>query len=207
MTKSALLFLVYHEIAHIVRGYVDYLHELGFGILRDHPLDSAPNLEVRQVLENDADAVGIDFLLQVRSVDLFRGTKRQRKRQLRQTFAALAALFAVMDRPLLELTLEGPYAHPLHRLFNVLDCATPRIESELGVPGEDFAVIAKEVILETRKVAAFLGLPADRWIAPSANTWRLELHEQRKGETIRRMGELLKGRSTISDTILSRLRP
>jgi hypothetical protein len=206
LTKTALLFLFYHEIAHVIRGHTDYARSSGFGPLRDHPIEQKPmaNFPIRLTLENDADAVATDFLLTVRSVDLFSRKDERRGSALRDFFIAIGSLFAVMDSAKFS---DENYPAPLHRFFNVLDHAAPSAEKHLGISIETTRSCAKEAILELQKGAELLRLPSGRWSHPTAQEWQTDLYEQKKQEWRDQMKSLLAGRSTISDEVLKRLRP
>lgn len=209
MFESALLFLLHHEIAHIIRGHADYARRNGFAPLGDHPRNQQAAFPHQQVLENDADAVGIDFLIRIRAKELLRYNEPKRDDRLRDFFTALAILFAVMDQddPGPVDRVDGPYAPPLHRFFATLDFAAGSLRSEFGISPDVIRPIAKEAVLETQKVAASLGVPANRWRNPTADDWRVDVYEQRKAATAAAIEQLLEGRSTLSDDVLERLRP
>src|SRR5262249_52224060 len=156
--------LFYHEIAHIIRGHTDYARAHRFGILRDHPTADLTTFPIQQALENDADGVAIDFLIRVRSATICQSAARQRRRELSELLLALAALFAIMDRPSIasKITLEGPYAHPLHRFFNVVDSAGGSAGLLITTGPNDVKSAAKRAVLELQKVSHLLGIPAAR---------------------------------------------
>ena len=172
--------------------------------MRDHPIGQPAIFPTRLVLENDADAVATDFLLTVRSVDLFKGDEERQRCALRNLFILVGALFAVMDQT---PSSHAGYPPPLHRFFNVLDHAAPSAEKELEIPYEVTRSCAKEAVLELQLAAHVLELPAGRWRQPTANEWQVDHYESQKVVWRSEMNRLLGGRSTISDAVMARIRP